>query len=68
VTTYAAPIAWVLLIIVSVTSFSITNLTVCAMGLVLTFVNLMGYIKCEKNHDQKLKGFVLDQAKSKLSV
>lgn len=28
----------------------------------------MGYIKCEKNHKQKLEGFVLGQARKNLSL
>ena len=65
---YAAPIIWVLLIIVSVLSFSLTNVTICIFGFVLTLTNLMGYIKCAKDHKAKVSGFLFDKAKKTLTI
>ena len=54
--------------IVSVLSFSPTNVTICLFGLVMTGTNLMGYIKCEKSHKEKVGGFLFTQARQRLSV
>ena len=65
---YGAPIIWIILLIVSALKFSVENVTVCVFGMFLSLTNLLGYIKCEKNHNLKLKGFLYNQAKSRLSV
>ena len=51
VTSYIAPILWIIFMLVGVLSFSLYNVTICIFGFILTFTNLMGYIKCEKNHN-----------------
>ena len=68
VTTYGTPILWCVFIIVSVLSFSLSNVTVCMFGFALSFSNLMGYIKCEKDHKAKVSNFIFTQAKDKLTV
>jgi hypothetical protein len=67
-TCYATPIIWVIFGIVGVLSFKVQNVTVCLLGFALSVVNLLGYIKCEKNHKQKVKGYLYDQAKNKLTA
>jgi hypothetical protein len=37
-------------------------------GFALSFSNLMGYIKCEKDHKAKVSNFIFTQAKDKLTV
>lgn len=54
--------------IVGVLSFKVQNLTICILGFALSVVNLLGYIKCEKNHKQKVKGYLYNQAKNKLTA
>lgn len=66
-TSYLAPIIWTLLIIVSALSFSLTNITICVYGCILTATNLLGYIKCHKNQKAKVQGFIFDTAKKNLS-
>ena len=65
---YLYPITWIILIIVSVLKFSLQNLTVCGIAVFLSLTNLGGYVKCEKNHQQKLKGFLYEQATKRLSM
>jgi hypothetical protein len=65
---YGAPVAWIILIIVSILKFNVENVTICIIAMCLTVTNLLGYIKCEKNHNIKLKGFLYNEAKNRLSV
>ena len=41
---------WVLFAVISVFTLSLANLTVCIVSALLTIINLMGYIRCDKNH------------------
>ncbi len=66
-TNYATPVIWIIFMIINVLSFSISNSTVCLFAAGLAYVNLTNYIKCEKNHKEKVKGFLLQQAQSNLS-
>jgi hypothetical protein len=68
ITSYATPFLWCLFIIVSVLSFSLSNITICLFGFVLSFTNLSAYIRCEKSHKAKLKNFIFQQAQEKLTV
>ena len=43
-------------------------MTICLVGAALGGVNLLGYIRCEKNHKAHVKGFILGQAKKNLSA
>jgi hypothetical protein len=58
VSSYLTPAIWFLLIIVSILKFNLQNVSICVLAVGLSLTNLMGYIKCEKNHQQKLKGFL----------
>jgi hypothetical protein len=42
--------------------------TICLLGIVLGLTNLLGYIKCEKNHKSKVKGYLYDKAKNNLTA
>ena len=53
--------------VVNVLSFSISNSTVCLFAAGLSYINLANFIKCEKNHKEKVKGFLLQQAQQNLS-
>ena len=57
---YVTPAIWIIFIIVSALKFDVQNITICVIGLFLAFTNLGGYVKCAKNHQQKLKGFLYD--------
>ena len=67
VTSYLAPISWLLIAVLNLMSLSFTNMTICFFGVIMSSINLQAYIKCEKSHNKKVSGFLIDQAKSKLS-
>ena len=64
---YAIPIIWLIFAITSVISLRFSQLTICMIGCGLAGVNLLGYIRCEKNHKSYLKGFLVSQAKKNIS-
>jgi hypothetical protein len=66
-TNYATPVIWVILMIVNVLSFSLSNAAVCIFAFGLASFNLLGFIRCEKNHKQKVQGFLMDQAQKNLT-
>ena len=63
---YITPIVWLILILASVLSFAIYNVTLCVAAFGLSGVNLYGYTKCEKDHNGKMKGFLIDQAMGRI--
>ena len=65
---YGMPIVWALLAFVSVLKFAVANLIICVAVIALSFINLQGYIRCEKNHNQKIKGYLFKQAKEKMTI
>ena len=64
---YAIPIIWLIFAITSVISLRFSQLTICMIGCGLAGVNLLGYIRCEKNHKSHVRGFLVDQAKKNIS-
>merc|ERR1712061_647497 len=65
---YIAPILWVVFGVISVLSLKLNSLFICLIGATLGGVNLLGFIKCEKNHKAHVKGFLMGQAKKNLSA
>lgn len=49
VTNYAAPVLWIILLIVNVLTFSLSNAVVCLFAFGLTITNLAAFLKCDKN-------------------
>ena len=49
---YAAFGAWLALGCIALLSLNVSGLSICFVGGVLTFVNLMGYQRCEKDKKQ----------------
>ena len=47
-TQYLMCAIWVIFAVVSLLSFSVSNFTVCFIGIILSGTNTMGYIKCDK--------------------
>ena len=43
---YGAPVLWLVLGIVAIISLNVNSFTICFVGMLLTGVNLYGYIKC----------------------
>ena len=42
-------------------------MTICVIGTALGAVNLLGYVKCHKNHKMALKSFLVKTAKDNIS-
>ena len=64
---YAIPIIWLIFAMTSVFSLRFSQLTICMIGGGLAGVNLLGYIRCEKNHKSHVRGFLVDAAKKNIS-
>ena len=65
---YAVPVMWVIFAVTSVFSLKFSQLTICLIGCGLAGVNLLGYIRCEKNHKAHVRGFLMDQATKNISA
>lgn len=39
----------------------------CLIGLTLSATNLLGYIRCQKNHKSMMRGFLFQKAKENIS-
>ena len=66
-TQYFMAAFWVLFAVISVFTLSLANLTVCIVSALLTIINLMGYIRCDKNHQQKVSGLITSKAAAVMS-
>ena len=67
VSQYMMVTVWVVFAVIGLLSFSITNFTVCFVGIVLSATNLTGYIKCDKQHQKNMGNFIMRKAKDNLS-
>lgn len=65
---YGAFAFWLAFIFVSLFTLSFSGLSIAFIGFMLTFVNLMGYQRCEKNHKAQVSGFLIDSAKKNISA
>ena len=65
---YAVPVMWVVFAVTSVFTLQFSQLTICLIGCGLGSVNLLGYIRCEKNHKAHVRGFLLDTASKNISA
>ncbi len=59
---------WIVFATVAVFSLSISNLTVCLVGIILTLTNTWGFIRCDKNHSNKISTYVINKARKNLSA
>ena len=64
---YGSPIIWLILAIVSLVNLSLNSVTICVIGTALGAVNLLGYVKCQKNHKMALKSFLVKISKDNIS-
>jgi len=64
---YLAPIVWTVFMVSSALSFALYNISLCAACLVLSATNLIGYIKCSKDHKKSMTGFIAGQAAQNIS-
>jgi hypothetical protein len=64
---YLAPVVWIVFLVSSALSFALYNISLCAACTVLAGTNLVGYIKCSRDHKKNLTGFFADQAAKNIS-
>ena len=64
---YTVPILWFVFAITSILTLNLSQVTICLIGGGLGGVNLMNYIRCEKNHKAHVQGFLIGQAKKNIS-
>jgi len=64
---YAVPVMWVLFAVTSIIQLKFSQMTICIIGCGLASVNLLGYIRCEKNHKSAIKGFLMKTAVKNIS-
>jgi len=64
---YVTPIVWLILAILQLITFNLNNFFMCLVGAILGGVNLLGYIRCQKNHKSMMSGFLFKQAKENIS-
>ena len=67
-TTYGAPVAWAFFLFLSIIRFKIGNITICLISLVLTGSNALGYYKCARDHDKKVKAYIFEAARNNISA
>ena len=56
---YLTPVAWIIFLILEI--LSPMWATLCIVNICLLSANVIGYYKCNKDHQGKLKGFVQDK-------
>ena len=59
---YLAPIGWIVFLVSSALSFSVSQITICAACMVLAGTNLLGYMKCSKDHQKNILSWGQNQA------
>ena len=64
---YLCPVGWIILIVSNALSLSITNISICTACLVLSGTNLVGYIKCSKDHKKNILSWGQNQAMKQAS-
>ena len=68
VANYSVPILWGIFAFTSLLTLSFSQIGICLIGGMLGGINLVGYIRCEKNHKAHVKGFLFTQAKKNLTA
>jgi hypothetical protein len=58
---------WLVLAILQVLTFKLNSFFMCLIGLTLSATNLLGYIRCQKNHKSMMRGFLFQKAKENIS-
>ena len=64
---YLTPILWLVFAILQILTFSLNNFFMCIVAFTLSFVNLLNYIRCQKNHNNMIRGFMFQKAKENIS-
>jgi hypothetical protein len=54
----AAPVVWVIFFVANLLTFNAFWAMCTLVNLILTSSNVVGYYKCRKDHKQKLKGYL----------
>ena len=64
---YGAPAVWVFFLVVALLSLKFASVTLCFCALVLCMTNLVGYRRCSKDHNLKVKNFFMTQAAKQMA-
>lgn len=64
---YVSPIIWVILAFLQLATLNLNNFFICLIGAILGGVNLLGYIRCQKNHTSMMRGFLFKKAQENIS-
>ena len=64
---YGAPTVWAVLGIFAFFGLNLNSVSICFVGLLLTGVNLYGYVKCQRDHKKSVTSFLMKQAKDNIS-
>ena len=58
---YATPCVWAFFAFMDLMSFKFFWMYVCILCFVLSFINLMGYQQCHRDHQDKLRSFIQEK-------
>lgn len=56
--TYLTPLLWAIFAILQLVTFNLNNFFICIVGLTLSAINLLNYIRCQKNHRAMMSGMI----------
>ena len=64
--TYLTPLVWIVFAILHLVTFSLNNFFISLVGAVLSSINLLNYIRCQKNHRAMMSGMIWSTAKENI--
>jgi hypothetical protein len=64
---YLYPILWVVLGLLHLLTFNLPMFFLSVLCIVMSGANLLGYIRCQKNHRQMIQGMIYSKAKENIS-
>ena len=64
---YAMPLLWIIFLVTALLNFEINGVTMALLNIGLSGINLLGYIKCQKNHRSHVGSFLMQKAKESIS-
>ena len=62
------PLIWLIFGVLQLLTFGFAMFFLCLVMTCLASVNLLGYIRCQKNHRQMMTGFLVSKARENLSA
>lgn len=64
---YATPIVWLVFAIMQVISLNLNYFFMCFVGFLLPGINLINYIRCQKNHTAMMRGWMFQKAQENIT-